>query len=100
MSTVVAKDNGTELSITITDDEGFVDLTSVDTVTARFVRGDRSLFDKILTVTDALNGECHAVLTREDLVTAGTYKFQITVTFHDDKEFSSLEHRLLVSRRI
>lgn len=91
MSVIVQKDNGTELIVTITDDQGIVDLTTATSITAHFVLRDGKYrsFDKTLTVDDALSGTCSTILTSEDLRVSGTYLVQLTVTFPGGGVFSS-----------
>lgn len=58
MSVIVVGDNGTELVVPIKDDNGVVDLTTATSIKARFLRDDKTRFDKSLTVTDAQAGKC------------------------------------------
>lgn len=100
MSNIVAGDNGTELEITVMDDIGVVDLTSVNSIAAHFIRGDKSTLDKPLAVTDAQAGTCKAVLTAEDISVPGAYTFQVTATFSNGNVFASDQQQFFVNRKL
>lgn len=89
MSNIVAGDNGTAFEIIVKDDAGVVDLATVISVEAHFIRPDKTTFDKILSVSDAALGTCNTTLISEDVSVVGRYSYQVTVTFSDESEFTS-----------
>lgn len=100
MTNLYAGDNGTTLSITVSDDKGAVNLLTTSSVIAHFVRPDKTTFDKTLSLTDGALGKCSASLASTDLTVAGVYAFQVNVTFSDGKRFSGDVQNLIVDPKL
>lgn len=100
MPNIFAGDNGTTLSITVSDDKGAVKLSLATSIVAHFVRPDKTTFDKTLTVTDSALGKCSASLSSTDVTVAGMYAFQVTVTFSDGNKFSGDIQNLVADAKL
>lgn len=97
MAQIKAGDNGTVLELPVLDGGVSVPLNSA-TVEVVFITGDRR-FTKMATITDATNGICEVMLTREDVATAGRYELYGIVRMSGDKEFASDVQRFIVGAR-
>lgn len=100
MAGIKAGDNGTEYEFLIRDAGEIVPLNGA-TVDIVIKNGARRLV-KNATITDAANGICNIMLTREDLANPGLYVVQGVVKFPDsgDKDFASDAEKFSVGGRI
>lgn len=96
MSDIYAGDNGTVLEVTISDAAGAVNLTTATTIIAYFVKPGGT-FEKTLAVTGATTGKCSVSLTSSNINVAGTYTFQVEVTFLDATFFHGGVQRFKVA---
>jgi hypothetical protein len=96
---IVQNDNGTILKLSVTDDNGVVDIrnSTVDVV----IRYKNTNITKQATITDGINGKCELTLSSDNVSQIGTYAFQITVKFIDGKQFSSSNvERFVVNKKL
>ncbi|MFD2117238.1 BppU family phage baseplate upper protein [Paenibacillus yanchengensis] len=96
MSSIVQHDNGTEIIVTITDNDRVVDLTAAKSIIATIHRAPGSKITKEFVIVDAEKGVCKTALTADDVSVFGTYTLQLTVLFNGGNVFSSERFRLEV----
>jgi hypothetical protein len=98
MNEIYQGDNGTVLSLTITNDESVVDLTNstVEVV----IKYKKNGIKKQAIISDAINGKCQITLTAGDVNYEGIYSLQATVTFSNGNTFTSNVHRFVVNKKV
>lgn len=95
---IVQGDSGVVLELIIQDGTQVVNLTGA-TVEVH-IRLRANSVKKQATITDAINGKCEITLDSEDISQEGNYSFQATVTFSEDRQFSSNIERFPVSKKL
>lgn len=96
MSNIYVGDNGTVVEISISDDDGAVNLTTATTITATFTKPDGTTFEKTFSVTDAAAGECNTTLMSADNSAAGIYTFKTVASFVNGSIFRGSVQSYLV----
>jgi hypothetical protein len=98
MNEIYQGDNGTLLSLTITNEESVIDLT--DSTVEVVIKYKRTGIKKEATITDATNGKCQITLNAEDVNYEGVYTLQATVTYLNGNTFTSNVQRFTVNKKI
>jgi hypothetical protein len=96
---IVQGDNGTTLTLTISDTNGIVDLRNATSVAVVILYRDKRTV-KSATITDGQNGICSVVLLSSDLARTGNYALQATVTFQNGNVFSTNVSNFTVIEKI
>lgn len=88
MSEIIQGDSGVVMQVTIRDSDGFVNLTSAQSVEFT-VKSSAKRVIKSGTFVDRELGIVEFVLDETDVDEIGNYVFQATVYFNSGKKFSS-----------
>lgn len=99
MSNIIVGDVGTTLSITVSDQDGIVDLSSAQEVKFRMKKQGQYI-EKIATIEDSVNGICKIVLDSTFTDKQGNFSYQVTIRFFDGSVFSSEKMYLSISEKL
>jgi hypothetical protein len=94
---IVQGDNGITLPFKVVKDK-ILDLTGA-TVKVDIKRGE-DILSKTAEILDAIQGICQITLLSSDLIIAGTYKYQWTVTYEDGRTLSGKPTDISVTEKL
>jgi hypothetical protein len=92
-------DNNVSWKINITDETGKVNLSSVSTIFVN-LKKNGNMTQKQATVLDETEGICEVVLIETDTEDAGTFYYQVVVTFNDGSDYSSDIYNITIEERL
>jgi hypothetical protein len=98
MSDIYQGDSGTKIILTITSDNGIVDLTN--TTVEVVIKYKATGIKKIANIIDAPNGKVEITLDETDIANTGAYVIQATVKYTNGDSFSSSIQRFVVNKKI
>lgn len=83
-STVHVNDIGIQFLITVRDESGVVNLSTVNTVTLFFQKPDQSIISRLCNIVNPTQGIVQYVSTSLDFDQPGKWKMQVVIKFADD----------------